>query len=217
MEQQTGAHIILEQCTGKENWKVFGAISYDRSVVIGTGSNNTEVFLGEMKNRGPVAVKKIKCKKKTLSTREIDILKSLPGHSNIVQFYDYAIHKNKFIFIAFELCSTTLEQCVYNRQLPLPLSKHEVLKQTATGLSFLHDNKIIHRDLKPANILISHDQENCRYAFVKLSDFGLSKVVKNTRSCATMSKPCGTSIWMSPEVAWHHEDLENGKKTSLVS
>lgn len=52
---------------------------------------------------------------------------------------------------------------------------------------------IVHRDLKPENILLSTEGDD---AIVKISDFGLAKVVSNE----VMVTACGTLSYMAPEV-----------------
>ena len=65
----------------------------------------------------------------------------------------------------------------------------------------MHKNKYIYRDLKPENILI--DKEG----HVKLTDFGLSKILKDEESKTyTM---CGTAEYLAPEVV-----LEKGYNMS---
>ena len=44
----------------------------------------------------------------------------------------------------------------------------DVIRQTAIGLAYIHDNEIIHRDIKPSNLLVD------RNGTVKILDFGLA-------------------------------------------
>lgn len=60
------------------------------------------------------------------------------------------------------------------------------------AIDHLHLAGIIHRDLKPGNILI--DKEG----HIKLTDFGLSKELKNQQSLAKTK--CGTPEYIAPEV-----------------
>ena len=46
-----------------------------------------------------------------------------------------------------------------------------IMWQIARGMKFIHSAKVLHRDLKPSNICVNQD------CSVKISDFGLSRVV----------------------------------------
>ena len=60
------------------------------------------------------------------------------------------------------------------------------------GLEYLHKNNMIYRDLKPENILMDSK------GHIKLSDFGLSKILSdNDEKAFTM---CGTPQYLAPEI-----------------
>ena len=60
------------------------------------------------------------------------------------------------------------------------------------ALEFLHKNNMIYRDLKPENILMDEK------GHIKISDFGLSKILKNMDDKAFTL--CGTPQYIAPEV-----------------
>jgi len=64
--------------------------------------------------------------------------------------------------------------------------------QIILAIEYLHKHKIIYRDLKPENILI--DQEGN----IKLTDFGLSKIINNENNRAYTI--CGTPEYLAPEI-----------------
>jgi serine/threonine protein kinase len=60
------------------------------------------------------------------------------------------------------------------------------------AIEFLHKNKMLYRDLKPENIMIDAN------GHIKLTDFGLSKMVKKTKEKAFTI--CGTPQYLAPEI-----------------
>ncbi|KXZ51071.1 hypothetical protein GPECTOR_14g56 [Gonium pectorale] len=50
-------------------------------------------------------------------------------------------------------------------------------KEIALGMAFLHVNNIIHGDLKPGNVLLKSSRQDQRGFVVKISDFGLGRVL----------------------------------------
>ena len=80
--------------------------------------------------------------------------------------------------------------------------KYKIMKDITIGLHYLHNrqpNIVLHRDLKPENILVNEHGE------VKISDFGISKLVNNSsrHNYKGHSGEQGTYIWMAPEVINH--------------
>ncbi len=67
-----------------------------------------------------------------------------------------------------------------------------------------------HRDLKPENILFA----NKKYDQIKISDFGLSRIVGEGSFMQTM---CGTPQYLAPEVIMKTESSGYGKLVDLWS
>ena len=64
--------------------------------------------------------------------------------------------------------------------------------QICLALEYIHGRKVLHRDLKASNIFLTGNN------FVKLGDFGISRVLENTNEQAMTV--VGTPYYMSPEV-----------------
>lgn len=119
------------------------------------------------------AVKKSLCQSPELlemAEQEINIMKSLPIHDNIVQYYD-SIIKNQsgtqVAMIVMELCTggtlvNLLEK--YNGVLSLPQIFY-IMKEICSGVQAIHQAGFMHRDIKIENILL-HNKK------FKLCDFG---------------------------------------------
>ena len=69
-----------------------------------------------------------------------------------------------------------------------------VLKQLLDAIGHAHQVGVIHRDIKPSNILL------CDNGRVKVTDFGLAKVVQQKDGASTVTQTrAGTLYYMSPE------------------
>lgn len=86
-----------------------------------------------------------------------------------------------------------------------PLNEEAVktmARQLIGALDYLHQHNITHRDVKPDNILISSQQP----FVVKLTDFGLSKMVDSEQTFLTTF--CGTLLYCAPEVYTEFEEYD---------
>ncbi|RCI14957.1 hypothetical protein L249_6762 [Ophiocordyceps polyrhachis-furcata BCC 54312] len=78
----------------------------------------------------------------------------------------------------------------------------DMVGQLLSALGYLHANNITHRDVKPDNILI-HSLEPLQ---VKLTDFGLSKIVTEQTFLQTF---CGTLLYCAPEVYTEYDEYDD--------
>jgi serine/threonine protein kinase len=124
---------------------------------------------------------------------EMKIMQDL-RHPNIVEFVEYH-DQGDYLYIIMEFVRQGDLQGYLNQHGSMEEHVARLMaQQILSALSYLHRAKITHRDIKPDNILIS-DLEPFT---VKLSDFGLSKVVKHEETF--LKTFCGTLLYCAPEV-----------------
>ena len=123
---------------------------------------------------------------------EVRILESL-NHENIVKIYEcFETSDNLYIILELVSGGDLFDRIVSVQKFSETEALH-IFKQIYAAVSYIHNLNIIHRDLKPENILLSN-----KYGLtVKLSDFGLSRVVSSVNQAKTM---CGTMQYLAPEV-----------------
>jgi tetratricopeptide (TPR) repeat protein/predicted Ser/Thr protein kinase len=127
-------------------------------------------------------------------------------HPGIVAFYDMAQDHAGRDFVVMELVEGESLQSRLRRDGPLPVDEAlDLTQQLAEAIDYAHQRGVLHRDLKPHNVLVTPDGR------VKLTDFGLGKVVNQT---VELSKPSltlegelmGTPAYMPPEQAAGEKD-----------
>ncbi|KAL4506587.1 hypothetical protein ABPG72_000158 [Tetrahymena utriculariae] len=130
-----------------------------------------------------------------LALREMNILKRLDSHPNLVKLLDIVIEKDANLttstFFVFEYCEHDLEGMFLSKiRFNLPQIKR-IIHSILMGLSELQKKNIIHRDIKTDNILYNKSRE------VKVADFGLSKDLNIKR--APLSKKLQNIFYRAPE------------------
>lgn len=135
---------------------------------------------------------------------EISVLSHL-RHPSLVLFLGACVDGEPKIIISEYLSGGSLED-VYNKKhherggkswRPPTQTIHMWALELARALNFLHKCVpcILHRDLKPGNLLLTQE------GHLKVSDFGLSKIVdKTTNGAYVMTGVTGTLRYMAPEV-----------------
>lgn len=140
-----------------------GAYSY---VYMAKDLNTNKIF----------ALKKTICQDKEqlkMTNKEITILKSLPPHKNIVQYYGSTVideNNYKVVLMLMEFCErgNLLHIFEKNKEKIREIHIIKIMKDVMCGLNFLHVQEIpiIHRDIKLENILCDAK------GVYKICDFG---------------------------------------------
>jgi non-specific serine/threonine protein kinase len=116
------------------------------------------------------------------------------SHVHIVPVYDYVEQDGLCLLVMERLGGGTLDDRA-RAGLDPPSSCAAVLA-VCSGLHYAHDRGVLHRDVKPANVLVAAD------GLVKVTDFGIAKVLGGTESPMTSSGfLLGTPAYMAPEQA----------------
>ncbi|KAI9695607.1 MAG: hypothetical protein M1820_008532 [Bogoriella megaspora] len=130
---------------------------------------------------------------------EMQIMQTVK-HPNIVQYVDFQdVQNHLYIIMEFVSCGD-LQGFLQDNNVLAEGPGRVMSRQVLGALAYLHDNKITHRDIKPDNILLSSVDP----FEVKLSDFGLSKVVSDNNTF--LKTFCGTLLYCAPEVFPHYDN-----------
>ncbi|KAJ2721321.1 Cell cycle serine/threonine-protein kinase cdc5/MSD2 [Coemansia sp. Benny D115] len=129
-------------------------------------------------------IERVKC--------EMKVMKRLPKHENVVEFYDMFEDPER-LYIMMELCtSRTLYDLLQRRKRLTEFETRYFMGQLSKGIAALHSVNIIHRDIKHSNLLL--DSMNR----IKIADFGLSAILE-TESDRKLSF-LGTPNFLAPEL-----------------
>ena len=110
--------------------------------------------------------------------REIALLREL-RHQHIVQYLGSSSDANNLnIFLEYVPGGSIAKMLVEYGAMEEQLAG-KLVRQILIGLAYLHSKDIIHRDIKGANILVD------THGSVKISDFGISKRVQESKTFLT--------------------------------
>ncbi|KAG6598098.1 NEK protein kinase [Phytophthora cinnamomi] len=172
--------------------------AYETLTVLGSGQFGSVLLVRRNSDRklfaakvphGEDAATKRACR------QEAELLMQL-RHVNIVQFVELVEDDTQLALIMEYASGGDLDAFLqWQQESTGHLSETAIMRifiQVVLALQYLHRHHILHRDLKPKNILLDGD------AVVKLSDFGVSKIVHSSLDSAQTIT--GTPHYMSPEI-----------------
>ncbi|KAG0579405.1 hypothetical protein KC19_4G096100 [Ceratodon purpureus] len=152
--------------------------------------------------------------------KEVSILGAL-SHPNITSLFCYAQGKRECCMV-MELMDGDLSQMMRkimadDKKLSQPfriLEAFDIMLQIGGGMEYLHGKRLVHRDLKAMNILVKHvkgrelEPKTVLYTFVKVADFGLSKIKERSMTYGNQTLMVGTTRWMAPELIKSNTDQD---------
>lgn len=179
--------------------------SYRIKGLLGEGGMGAVYHATQLRLDKPVAVKvmarELAANQEALERfrREARVTSAL-GHPHIIQVFDFSTMPTGEPYLVMELLEgEDLEHRIARLgRLPRTNTVH-IIKQVSSALTATHAKGVVHRDLKPANIyLLSAAGEK---DFVKVLDFGISKVRSASTKLTRTSSIMGSPFYMSPEQA----------------
>jgi serine/threonine-protein kinase len=131
--------------------------------------------------------------------REVEVTSQL-AHPHVIQLLDFGTAPTGQPYLVMEyLDGEDLSQRLARvGRLPLAAAV-DVIRQIASALAVIHAKGIVHRDLKPGNVFLLPREGISD--FVKVVDFGISKVKSSSTKLTRAFTMVGTPECMSPEQA----------------
>lgn len=178
---------------------------YQRVKTIGKGAFGEAVLVkstvdGNLYVSKEINLSALSKKDRDATDTEINILATV-DHPNITKYIE-SIQDGKDLYIILEYADGGDLHDMIKRQTQagmrggqIPFPEHQIRNwfvQICLALQELHSKKVLHRDLKTRNVFMTKSGQ------IKLGDFGLSTVLKN--SMAQANTLCGTPYYFSPEL-----------------
>src|SRR5215467_2965427 len=134
------------------------------------------------------------------------------NHPRICTVHDIGDYHGRPFFVMELLEGQSLNERIAGKPVPIP-ELVDLATQTCDALQAAHEKGIVHRDIKPANLFLTTSGQ------IKILDFGLAKLIEESRSAATtvtiteaeiiasaitrtrIGRLVGTPAYLSPEQA----------------
>ncbi|KAG5517551.1 hypothetical protein RHGRI_038075 [Rhododendron griersonianum] len=185
LKDPTGDDISQQYNLGRELGRGEFGITY-LAIDVETGEKYACKSISKKKLRTAVDIEDVR--------REVEIMKHLPKHLNVVSLKD-TYEDDNAVHIVMELCEGgELFDRIVARGHYTERAAAAVMRTIVEVVQACHRQGVIHRDLKPENFLFANKKET---AALKAIDFGLSIFFKPGER---FTEIVGSPYYMAPEV-----------------
>jgi eukaryotic-like serine/threonine-protein kinase len=131
--------------------------------------------------------------------REVEVTSQL-AHPHVIQLVDFGVAPTGQPYLVMEYLDgeDLARRLARVGRLALPAAL-DIIRQLSSALATIHGKGIVHRDLKPGNVFLLPREGITD--FVKVVDFGISKVASASTKLTRAFTMVGTPECMSPEQA----------------
>ncbi|BAT96371.1 calcium-dependent protein kinase 32-like isoform X1 [Vigna umbellata] len=187
--------VVLKDPTGRDI-----GLRYELGRELGRGEFGVTYLCRDKETKEEWACKSISKKKLRTAIdiedvrREVEIMRHLPKHPNIVSLKD-TFEDDSAVHLVMELCEGgELFDRIVARGHYTERAAATVVKTIVEVVQMCHKHGVMHRDLKPENFLFGNKKES---APLKAIDFGLSVIFKPGEK---FNEIVGSPYYMAPEV-----------------
>ncbi|KAG7393841.1 hypothetical protein PHYPSEUDO_000018 [Phytophthora pseudosyringae] len=165
---------------------------------LGRGGFSIVRLAVDMKTDQMVAAKIFDPKSSSMETiqAEIDILRHLGAHRNIVSLHDVLYLKDETIMLTDLVEGGELFDYIVDMGSVSEQDAAHLLHDVCQALDYVHTRGVCHRDVKPENVLLS---DRSAKPNVKVADFGLSRRQRQGEQIVEKF-PNGTVAYWAPEI-----------------
>ncbi|KAI5170994.1 serine/threonine-protein kinase CHEK1 [Nematocida sp. LUAm3] len=160
---------------------------------------------GETKSGKAFAVKIIRASdsEQVQAAKKEALIQKALVHPNILKLRDtYLYNGYSYLIMDYADKNELFSYIEPGKGLPEDIS-HMYIKQLLSALTYIHSRGICHRDIKPENILLDASYN------LLLTDFGCSTVYKGKTGRRVLSKHCGSTSYIAPEIYLGEYDGES--------
>jgi serine/threonine protein kinase len=176
---------------------------YELLAKLGVGGMGT-VYKARQTRLGKIVALKVLASERTSDPRAVarfeNEMKAVGqlSHPNIVQALDARDIEGTTVLVMEYVDGVDLSKLV-QRTGPLPIADAcELIRQTAVGLQYIHENGLVHRDVKPSNLILTPQGQ------VKILDLGLALLGSDQtpgKELTSSGLAMGTPDYIAPEQA----------------
>lgn len=175
-------------------WKLY---DYEQTIAKGGSCDVLKVVHKQTGKRWAAKeLHQFKHKVEKLFQREVDILKRIDEHPNIIVFHNAYRDKRNFFIVTSFLSGGELFDRIVEKAKKQEFSERmcaNIVQMMLSSLKHLHDNNIVHRDLKPENFVFETSADDSN---IRMLDFGSAIICEEEK---TYKEMCGTPYYMPRE------------------